>query len=395
MTSQSAPRTYALGLCYASMVSLAIAVNLIPISLTTLSTALGGPEGLTKEQLGRISATIFVGLVTGIILAGPLADRLGAKAFAVAGNLSIAAGLAVLGLAPNYATVLAAVFVMGLGAGILDLVLSPIICALQSDRRTSAMNWLHSFYAIGAVASILAGSLALRLGFGWRAISLSIIAAPVAVGLGFLGVTVPPLIAAGERTPVVRLCRQPYFIMVLAAIFLAGASELGMAQWLSAYAEMGLGYSTWTGGMGLLAFSAAMAAGRVGAGMLGRRVAVIPMMIGCGVLAAGLYAAGSFAPWPPAALAACVGVGLAVSCLWPSTLAVAGDRFPQGGASMFGLLAAFGNFGGIFMPWVIGVTADVAAIRWGLAAGTVAPVALAILLACIRRQPATARALQG
>ena len=34
-----------------------------------------------------------------------------------------------------------AVFVLGLGAGILDMMLSPIVCALQPDHRTAAMNW--------------------------------------------------------------------------------------------------------------------------------------------------------------------------------------------------------------------------------------------------------------
>jgi len=392
MSSQSASRAYALALSYASMMSLAIAVNLIPVFLTTLGTALGGPEGLTKEQLGRISATIFVGLVMGILVAGPLADRLGAKAFAVAGNLLIGAGLAVLGLAPDYAVVLAAVFIMGLGAGVLDLILSPIICALQPDRRTSAMNRLHAFYAIGAVATILA---ALRPEVGWREVSLWIIVAPAAVGLGFLAVKVPPLVAQGRPAPVTRLCRQRYFIAALAAIFLAGASELGIAQWLPAYAQIGLGYTNWTGGMGLLAFSVAMAVGRVGVGMVGRRVAVIPMMRWSCLSAAGLLVVGCFAPWPAVALAACVGVGLAVSCLWPSTLAVTGDRFPQGGASMFGLLAAVGNFGGIFMPWVVGLTADFAAIHWGLATAALAPIAMAILLTWMRRQPAAARTLQG
>ena len=56
MNSQRASLIYALGLSYASMVSLAIAVNLAPVLLTTLSFALGGEEGLTNEQLGRIGA---------------------------------------------------------------------------------------------------------------------------------------------------------------------------------------------------------------------------------------------------------------------------------------------------------------------------------------------------
>ena len=57
---------YAFALCYAAMVCLAIAVNLMPIFLTTLRVDLGGRAGLTGEQLGRISAITFTGLVGGI-----------------------------------------------------------------------------------------------------------------------------------------------------------------------------------------------------------------------------------------------------------------------------------------------------------------------------------------
>ena len=372
---------FALGLSYAAMMCLAIAVNLIPVFLTTLALDLGGEGGLTKEQLGRIGATTFVGLVVGIIAAGLLADRLGTKPFAVAGNLLIAAGLGVLGLAPDYPAALMAVFVMGMGAGVLDLVLSPIVCALQPEHRGSAMNWLHSFYCVGAVATILTAALALRFEVAWRAVALWLILMPLAVGLGFLAMKMPPLVAKGhERTRLRALCRETYFLVALAAIFLAGATELGMAQWLPAYAEDGLGYTKWTGDMAFLAFSMAMAVGRMGAGMLGRRVAAIPLMLHCGWVSAVLFVMACFAPWRPAALAACAAVGLTCSCLWPSMVAVTADRFPQGGASMFGLLAAMGNLGGIFMPWVVGVTADLSAMNWGLSTATLCPLSMALLL---------------
>src|SRR5436305_12725743 len=61
----------ALALCYAGMVCLAIAVNLMPVFLTTVRVELGGRAGLTDEQLGRISAITFAGLVGGILFTGP------------------------------------------------------------------------------------------------------------------------------------------------------------------------------------------------------------------------------------------------------------------------------------------------------------------------------------
>lgn len=391
MTHSRGYLAYALGLNYAAMMSLAIVINFLPVFLTTLGAELGGEAGLTKEELGRIGMVTFAGLVLGILVSGPLADRLGAKAFAVTGNLLIGGGLALLGVAPNYAAVLVAVFIMGLGAGVLDMILSPIVAALQPDRRASAMNWLHSFYCVGAVATILAGAIALRTGMAWRTLALALIAMPALVAAGFMTLRIPPLVQEGqERMRLRRLVREKYFLVALVAIFLAGATEIGLAYWLPAYAEKGLGYSKWIADCGFLGFSLAMVAGRMVAGHLGHRVSPISMMLGCCWVLVVLFVAACFAPWPALALGACVAAGLAGSCLWPSMLAVAADRFPHGGASMFGLLAACGNFGCTFMPWVIGVAADHSAINWGLSTATLCPLGLALLLVWMRRQASAA-----
>ena len=389
MKNRALNPAYAFALCYAAMVCLAIAVNLMPIFLTTLRVELGGRAGLSGEQLGRISAVTFAGLVGGILFTGPLADRWGGKLFSILGTLLIGVGLGLLAISPGYAMVLVAVFVMGLGAGILDMVLSPIIAALQPDNRATALNWLHSFYGIGTVVTVLAGTLALRLGIGWRTISLTLIVVPLMVALGFLNVDLPPLISdkEGGRIPIRDLCRNPSFVAVNVAIFLGGALELGLAQWLPAYAEMSLGFSKSTSSVSLLAFSAAMALGRIFAGLIGRLVGPIRLMLGCCWTSVVLFLLACFAPWPAVALAASVAVGLAGSCLWPTTLGVAADRFPRGGATMFGLLAAFGNLGGILMPWLVGVTADWSSLRLGLATSTACPLLMAFVLMWMQRQP--------
>jgi len=82
MKNRTLNPAYVFALCYAAMVCLAIAVNLLPIFLTTIRVDLDG-AGLTGEQLGRISAITFAGLVWGILFTGPLADRWGGKLFSV------------------------------------------------------------------------------------------------------------------------------------------------------------------------------------------------------------------------------------------------------------------------------------------------------------------------
>ena len=130
-----------------------------------------------------------------------------------------------------------------------------------------------------------------------------------------------------------------------------------------------------------------MALERIFAGLIGRRVDPINLMLSCCWTSVVLFLLACFAPWQAVALAASVAVGLAGSCLWPTALGVAADRFPRGRASMFGLLAALGTLGGLLMPWPVGVTADRSSLWLGLATSTACPLLMAFVLLWIQRHP--------
>ena len=142
-------------------------------------------------------------------------------------------------------------------------------------------------------------------------------------------------------------------------------------------------------GTSLLLFSVAMAAGRMIIGAMPRLDPFVIMMWGCGLTTVA-FLAGSYLPSAPLALAACVLAGFTGSCLWPTTLAVTADRYPGGGAGMFGLLAPLGNAGGIFMPWLVGWISDRSDLRHGLAISALAPALMLPLLLWMRagRKPA-------
>ncbi len=374
-------------LCYGAMMSLAIGVNLLPVFLTSLSLTFGGPDGLSQEQLGRLGAISFIGLVLGILVAGPGADRWGAKGFAVGGNAIMVFSLIGMSLAPDYGTLGVAVFWLGFGAGILDMILSPVVAVLNPNRRSAAMNWLHSFYCVGAVITILASTVALQIGFEWRHACLLLLPLPLVLAAAFALLRFPALVADSEtagRTPLRHLLRERWFWGALAAIFLGGATELGMAQWLPAYAETTLGYPQWVGGTALLLFSVGMAAGRMVVGAIGERVNPFLVMAWCCGSSVVLFLLGSFLPVSSLALAACIAVGFTGSALWPTLLGVTADRYSSGGGSMFAALAALGNAGGIVMPWVVGWIGDLSSLRWGLAVSAFAPLLMLPLVLMLK-----------
>lgn len=372
-------------LSYLAMMSLSIGLNLLPVFLTTIGATYGGEAGLSQEQLGRLGACIFAGVVVGILATGPLADRLGAKPFVQLGNALIAVSLVGAALAPDYTLLGAALFSLGVGAGVLDMVLSPVVAALNPTRRAAAMNWLHSFYCVGAVFTILIGTVALTVGLGWRGTCFVLMMLPLGLLVAFAPLRFPSLHIEGGRLKLRTLIRRGWFWVALLAILLGGATEAGMLQWLPAYAETALGYPAWIGGLALLLFSVAMAAGRMVVGAMGARWnAYAVMALGCGSSTL-LFLAGSFLPLPFFALTACVLVGFTGSCLWPTMLAVTADRYPEGGASMYGMLGAFGNLGGIFMPWLVGWVADRHDLHWGLAVSALAPAVMLPLVLGLRR----------
>ena len=67
------------------------------------------------------------------------------------------------------------------------------------------------------------------------------------------------------------------------------------------------------------------------------------MRFGAGVL--------NMIPGPAVAIIACLAAGYTSSCLRSAMLAVSSDASPNGEATMFSLLPAFGNAGRSLAPW--------------------------------------------
>lgn len=366
-------------LCNFGMMCVALGPALFPVYLTTFGAVFGG---LDVGQLGRLAGTLFAGVICGIVATGPLADRRGARPFAIAGSALTVLGLTLVAAAWSYGSLLLAAFITGLGGGIIDMVMSPIVSALAGGKRAAALNRLHAFYCIGMIGTLAMASALLRIDAPWRLVFLGATLFPALVCLGFALNRVPPLIDAGaERQGLRSLVRRPSFLLLLLTIGLVGATEEGMAQWLPTYAERVLGFSKPTAAAALAGFAVAMGLGRWFAGHYAEDVAPRRLiMVGATLCGVGFLVGAIAAPVPAVALAACVSVGFVCSLLWPTCLALAADTFPQGGATLFAALAAAGNAGCLVAPFLGGFLAEFNGLRVALGIGAVYPLLLAGLM---------------
>lgn len=389
--------------CRLGMFVQALVINLAPL----LFVALREQFGLHWEQVGRLVLINFLTQIAVDLAGGWIVARFGLRGPCMAAQGFAAAGLLVFALAPSvggYAMLVAGTVVFSAGCGLHEVLLSPILNAVPSQRKAGDMALLHAFYPIGKLTVILGTAAALWLGgariWPWVAVAWAVV--PLYGVWDFARVRLPELPGDGERQRVRDLRRSPSFLFVLAAMLLAGASEVALAQWTSAFAQRGLGCSQPVGDLlGFGCFAVGMIIGRLWYGLHGSGRGLGRLLLGGAAASALVYLTAALSPWPALALAACALGGLAVSMLWPWTVSLAAAAWPLAGASLFALLAAAGDTGAAFSPWLVSIVADLAALappalpgggsaeslglRAGLLVGAAAPLLLAAVAWRLRK----------
>lgn len=328
------------------------------------------------------------------LLSARFVDRVGARACVLAAHLLSALGLAGLGVLPElvgpYPGLLLSVCCYAAGGGLIEVLISPIAEACPTERKEAEMSLLHSFYCWGCVLVIL-GSTAFFALAGmdrWRWLACLWALIPLGNLLYFTRVPIAPLVEEGRAMPLSALLRSRLFWLLAALMVCAGASELSISQWASAFAESGLGVSKALGDLaGPCLFAVLMGLSRVLYARISQRIALEPFMAWCGALCAGSYLLTVFAPWPVLSLLGCGLCGFSVGIMWPGTFSLAAKSLPAGGTAMFALLALAGDLGCTGGPTIVGLVSGLRGgqLRAGLLAAMAFPLLLLILLRRLRR----------
>ena len=370
------PRRTIFIVCCLGMITLSFITAAPAVCLTSIGTDLN----LSDTQRGAFVGTPLWGLMAAILLAGPIADRCGFRMLIVLGAALQIGGLAAISWAPNYSVTLFGAVLAGMGTGAMDALMTPIVCAVYPERRTRMSNLLHAFYAIGLVLSVILVTLLLHLAVSWRMAFRALAALVVPYMFVMLVLPLPGRSHAGpQRQPISRLLGRRSFWLLMAAIFLGGATELGVSAWVPSFLEKVTNVSRTRSGLSLAAFGATLAVGRLAASFLAHRLGPRRLLVAGGLLCAISLALIALPVGASPSIFFLALTGLGVAGVWPTVLGCAGDRFPRAGASMFSLLSAMGAAGAAIGPLAVGVVADHSNLS--IAMGALAVVPLLALLA--------------
>jgi fucose permease len=166
---------------------------------------------------------------------------------------------------------------------------------------------------------------------------------------------IEPLVEDGKGMTIGALFKTPMFFLGIILMVCAGASEMSMAQWASAFVESALGLSKNVGDLvGPCLFAVTMGISRVIYGKYGDRIELTGYMLGSGVLCLICYILAAISHSPILSLIGCILCGFSVAIMWPGTISILSKRLPTGGVAMFAFLAMAGDLGGAAGPGIVG-----------------------------------------
>lgn len=376
--------------CYAGYLVQAIVNNLSPVFFIIYL----NDFGITYSLLSCLIIVNFAAQLVTDVLCIRLIGVFGQRKCVTAAHALSAAGLIMLGILPGvltapYLGLLISTVICAIGSGMIEVLISPIVSALPSDKKTGDMSLLHSFYCWGQLAVVLLSTIALAMGVSWRVIAVVWAAVPVFNAFNFRTV---PIVENKEEEHVKLgggLFKSGMFICFAALMLCAGAGELSMSQWSSLFVEKSLGIPKAVGDvLGPCSFALFMGTGRVVLGIYGDKLKINRVLFICAAACLVSYIAAAVSTAPLMSLAACALCGFSVSVMWPGILSSAAHTHFNGSTAMFAVLALFGDLGCASGPALTGFLSDAApfgfdGLRFGLFAAVIFPIIMMIIISVI------------
>jgi MFS family permease len=324
----------------------------------------------SAEMVATALGVVFLGYAFTIPIGSPLLDYVGMGRLLALSSICYFVGTAIAVFSPQlqgqfsvYQLVYVGMLITGIGQGLVETVINPLIATLYPDEKVSRMNILHAWWPGGIIIGGLLGIAMSRAHISWK-IQLAVVLLPAAI-FGVLAMTqkFPPTerVAAGiPASTMFKEALRPLFIIWFLCMFLTAASELAPGQWV----DIALTRTVGMKGIWLLIYvSGLMFVMRHFAGPLSHKLSPVGLLwIACLMASAGLLLL-SIANSPMTGFLAATVWGVGVCYMWPTMMGTVSERFPRGGALLLGLMGTGGTLSIYFVLPQMGAIFDRAKIR--------------------------------
>lgn len=372
--------------CFMGYIAQAIAVNFAPLLFLRFRAQYGIP---LSEITALITICFVLQLMTDLVSTF-FVDRIGYRAAVLLANTFVAAGFMSLTflpeLTPNpFLGLVISVIIYSVGSGLIEVVVSPMVEACPSANKSKTMSLLHSFYCWGSVGVVVVSTVFFRI-FGidkWKLLAVVWAVLPLINAVLFANTPIPDISEQQkEQISFGELLKNRVFWIFFVIMLCAGASEIAVSQWASAFAEKMLDIPKSAGDIaGPAMFAVLMGTARTLYGKYGEKVELGRMIFICSLFCILSYLMISLSP---NSIISVMGIGLcgfSVGIMWPGTFSLAAASV-KGGNAMFALLALAGDIGCTAGPTLAGLVAEAANdnLKFGILSAIIFPTILAVMI---------------
>jgi len=302
-----------------------------------------GPDGvgLTLEQIGYAFGPAFWGFTLAMIIGGPLVDTLGIKKITWIAFITHAIGITWTLLATDLTSLFIATAFVGIGNGMVEAALNPMIASMYSDNKTKMLNRFHIWFPGGIVIGSIVGWLVMDvMGLSWQ-IMVGVLYIPlIAYAIMFFGQKFPLTervkmgVSGGKM---VKSLGKPLFLFMVVCMLLTAASELGTTQRIESLLKESVAAP-----LLVLAFiNGIMATGRAFAGKVVHKLQPAGMLLFSSIFAfIGLWLLTLTSGGMTFVAAAVFAVG--VTFFWPTMLSFVAEYLPETGALGLSIMGGAG-----------------------------------------------------
>jgi fucose permease len=338
---------------------------------------------ITLAQQGNLFLLLYLGIFCASLIVGPLIDYAGNKANLLVSCLLVSVAMVWFALAHSFVSASAAAVMLGLGGGGLNTCTNALVSDVYGEQRGPMLNILGIFFGIGALCvPLLAASIEGHFTIPQLFLLCAALAAVCAAAYAPLSFPHSKTNDAFSLRAALGVAKYEGVLPLAFILFLESGNEACIGGWTSTFVNS-IGYSARMATLVLASYWAALMVSR----MLAARVlqamgksqlvllAGLLSLLGCAAL---LSTRSLILLFAGTAL-----IGLSYGPIFPTTLAIAGDRYSQRAGTVFGLLFSIALMGGMLFPWTVGQVSQQVTVRAGMIVPLLGAVGIVLLSAVV------------
>ena len=317
-------------------------------------------------QEGTLLLLLYLGIFTASLVVGPLIDHLGYKVNLLVSSLVVASAMVSFAGAHSFGAAATAALLLGLGGGGLNTTTNALVSGLYGEQRGPMLNLLGTFFGVGAISVPL---LATGLEGGFTIPKLFLSCAVLAVGCALWYAVISFPLAKTKQAfawrELLGVAKYDGVLLLAFILFLESGNEACIGGWTSTYVYV-TGYSPRIATLVLVAYWAALMLSRILAAGALRRIGKSQLVVATALLSLGGCAILLSSRSLTLLFSGTALIGLSYGPIFPTTLAIAGDRYSQRAGTVFGLLFSIALIGGMIFPWAFAQVSQRVSVRAGM-----------------------------